>query len=735
MHSTKRKSLPDVPLFRSETPINILIVDDETQNLTVLEAILNDPGYRLVRAESAEQALLALLADEFALAILDIRMPGLTGFELAELMKTREKTANVPIIFLTAYYTEDQHSVRGYEIGAVDYLTKPVNPAALRSKVAVFAELYRERSELEQVNRTLAAVVQSSDDGIVSKDLNGIIATFNPGAERLFGYKAEEVVGKPITILIPPDRQEEEMEILACIGRGERVNHYETVRCRKDGTLVDISLTMSPVTDGQGRIIGASKISRDITERKVAEARLRESEERLRFIADSAQVGYWYWELTGDRLDWSPLCKQLFGVPPEEPMSYARFLGALHPDDRECTDRALRGYLESGEQTDYDIEFRTLWPDGTVRWIHAKGNAVFADGKPGRMAGIVLDITARKQAEEVLRRQADLLDQSHDAIFTWMFGGGISYWSKGAERLYGYTAEEAVGRRSHELLRTRSPVPLPEIESQLASEGSWYGELTHTTRDGRTVVVGSRLVRVHYDGMTYTLETNRDITERKAHEEHVRLLMHELNHRAKNMLSVVHAIAHQTATKNPDDFVELFLERIQALSASQDLLIRNEWKGVEIEDLVRAQLAHFASLIDSRIAVRGPRLRLKATSAQAVGLVLHELATNAGKYGALSTNKGRVDIWWQSAANMFTMSWTENDGPPVVAPARRGFGSMVIDTMAKQSLDGEVAIYYARSGLMWQLTCPAANALEAEERERNRDRIDQADGGTQLRTQ
>jgi two-component sensor histidine kinase len=108
--------------------------------------------------------------------------------------------------------------------------------------------------------------------------------------------------------------------------------------------------------------------------------------------------------------------------------------------------------------------------------------------------------------------------------------------------------------------------------------------------------------------------------------------------------------------------------------------------------------------------------------AQSIGLALHELATNAGKYGALSNNKGRVDIWWQAAANMFTMSWTENEGPPVVAPTRRGFGSTVINTMAKHSLDGEVALYYAPSGLMWQLTCPAANALEAQDREGNQDK-------------
>jgi PAS domain S-box-containing protein len=222
----------------------------------------------------------------------------------------------------------------------------------------------------------------------------------------------------------------------------------------------------------------------------------------------------------------------------------------------------------------------------------------------------------------------------------------------------------------------------------------------------------------------------QDVTERKAHEEQIHLLMREVNHRAKNMLSVVGAVAHQTATKNPEDFIERFSERIQALSASQDLLIRNEWKGIEIEDLIRAQLSHFDSLIDSRIAVHGPRLRLKAPSAQAIGLALHELATNAGKYGALSTNKGRVDIWWQAAATMFTMSWTENEGPPVVAPTRRGFGSTVINTMAKQSVGGEVAIYYARSGLMWQLTCPAANALEPEDREGKQDKVRSSDGAT-----
>jgi PAS domain S-box-containing protein len=204
----------------------------------------------------------------------------------------------------------------------------------------------------------------------------------------------------------------------------------------------------------------------------------------------------------------------------------------------------------------------------------------------------------------------------------------------------------------------------------------------------------------------------QDVTDRKEREEKEHLLMREVNHRAKNMLSVVDSIAHQTAARSPEDFVERFSERIQALSANQDLLVRNEWTGVDIADLVRAQLAHFADLIGSRVAVQGPPLRLSPASAQAIGLALHELATNAGKYGALSTDRGRVDISWETAGDSLSMSWTEKDGPPVFAPKRRGFGAIVMETMAARSVGGAVDLDFAPSGVRWRLTCPMAKALE-----------------------
>jgi two-component sensor histidine kinase len=198
----------------------------------------------------------------------------------------------------------------------------------------------------------------------------------------------------------------------------------------------------------------------------------------------------------------------------------------------------------------------------------------------------------------------------------------------------------------------------------------------------------------------------------KAHVEHVHLLMREASHRAKNMLSLVQAIARQTAATEPEDFIGRFTERIQALAANQDLLARNQGRGVDVEDLVRIQLAHFADLVGSRIALHGPKVRLNAATAQAIGLALHELATNAGKYGALSVDAGRVNVSWRFDSDTFAMNWIERKGPRVSRPKRLGFGTTVITSLAKLTLAGEAELDYKPSGVTWRFTCPTANAME-----------------------
>ena len=234
--------------------------------------------------------------------------------------------------------------------------------------------------------------------------------------------------------------------------------------------------------------------------------------------------------------------------------------------------------------------------------------------------------------------------------------------------------------------------------------------------DGSEFPADIMLSPIKIDQQQVVLAVVRDITERKRTEAHLQLLMQELNHRAMNMLSLVQAIARQTATRAPEDFIDTFTERIRALAANQDLLIRNEWHGVYVEDLVRAQLAHFADLVGSRIAAHGPKLRLNAAAAQAIGLALHELATNAGKYGALSTEVGGVDVDWRLDGDIFTMGWTERNGPPVRPPERQGFGNQVLDLMVRRTVSGDVRLEYAPSGLVWRLTSVGSNALEPASR-------------------
>lgn len=218
---------------------------------------------------------------------------------------------------------------------------------------------------------------------------------------------------------------------------------------------------------------------------------------------------------------------------------------------------------------------------------------------------------------------------------------------------------------------------------------------------------------VQSDGRRLALAAARDVAERQADEERIGRLMREARHRTKNILSLVQILARQTAVQEPDAFLENFCERIQALAANQDLLVRNEWHGADVGDLVRSQLGRFTNLVGSRIAVRGSKVRLNASAVQALGLAIHELASNAGKYGALSTASGHVDVDWRFGDGKFAISWTERGGPSVTPPRRRGFGTAVIEPLAERAVSGEVTLDYGPAGFGWRLTCPQENALDA----------------------
>jgi two-component sensor histidine kinase len=172
------------------------------------------------------------------------------------------------------------------------------------------------------------------------------------------------------------------------------------------------------------------------------------------------------------------------------------------------------------------------------------------------------------------------------------------------------------------------------------------------------------------------------------------------------------------------EFISQFSERIRGLSASHDLLVRNEWQNVSLAELARLQLAYVEDLLESRITVHGPDLRITAAAAQTIGMALHELATNAGKYGALSTDTGHVDIVWRleragGGGRRFTIEWSESGGPTVVAPTRHGFGWSVLCQLTKMSLGADVTLEYAPTGVIWRLGCPADRVCEGEAGQKN----------------
>jgi PAS domain S-box-containing protein len=210
----------------------------------------------------------------------------------------------------------------------------------------------------------------------------------------------------------------------------------------------------------------------------------------------------------------------------------------------------------------------------------------------------------------------------------------------------------------------------------------------------------------HPDGrMAYLIKIIQDITGRKRSDEARQLLTREVNHRSKNLLAIVQAIARQTAARSPEEFVSTFGDRLRALAANQDLLVKSEWQRLDLSDLVRSQLEYFGP-IGSRILLSGPPVMVPSTAAQALGLALHELATNAAKYGSLSNESGRVEVTWAVRGDDFFLTWCESGGPKVATPGATGFGTTVLKQMTASQLSGDVSIDYAPEGLIWHLRCP-----------------------------
>ncbi|KAB2919328.1 MAG: response regulator [Hyphomicrobiaceae bacterium] len=470
-------------------PINILMVDDQPAKLLSYEVILKGLGANLIKANSAREALEQLLKHEVAVVLIDVSMPELDGFELAEILRGHPRHEKTAIIFVSAIHLSDVDRIRGYETGAVDYVPVPVIPEILRAKVRIFVELYRNTRQLEHLNEEL---------------------------ER--------------------------------------------------------------------------RVTERTAELEASTARLRASEERLRLASEAAGFGTYDYNVSAGQIYWSPYLRHIVGLEGEDPLTLEKVLDFVHPDHRELVRQHIEGYAPGGHRR--EIEFKVVRPDGEIRWLSDRGQAV---------------------------------------------------------------------------------------------------------PDGREAAAGWRVVG-----------TTLDITERKQAEERQRLLMAELDHRVKNVLSNVSAVAHLSSHRAPSvtSFVQSLDGRIQAMSQAHALLARGAWAGADLRVLLTEVLAPFLSRARDNITIEGEPAWVRPELTQSLALTLHELATNALKHGALSSPTGKVVVSWAidpcPPPGQLRLVWRESGGPPVSQPTISGFGLTILQAAASDV--GAVAeCNFHREGFVYSL--------------------------------
>jgi PAS domain S-box-containing protein len=271
-----------------------------------------------------------------------------------------------------------------------------------------------------EASSRLAAIVTSSRDAIVGKTLDGVVTSWNAGAERMFGYPAAEMIGQSIFRLIPEDRHDAERDLLERLRRGENVEFEEAERIHRDGRRIWISLSVSPVRDAEGRLVGAASIKRDITERRRAEAELRRHQDQLRLAHRAARIGAWHWEVATRELTWDEGLRQLYGLQADETVSdLAGFLARVHPEDRERVETSFQRALQGGGGLGH--EYRIVLSSGEIRWLADLGQVGHdAEGGAIYVTGICLDITERRAAEERLR-------EAHRLQAAGQLAGGIAH--------------------------------------------------------------------------------------------------------------------------------------------------------------------------------------------------------------------------------------------------------------------------------------------------------------------
>ncbi|MBX9462842.1 MAG: PAS domain S-box protein [Aquamicrobium sp.] len=488
----------------------------------------------------------------------------------------------------------------------------------------------------------------------------------------------------------------------------------------RNGRWIELNVTVD-TADGDRRWLGTVA---DTTHR-VMQAERSAGENIYQAMAENSPAMLWMGDENGKCIFLNSALREFWGVDPED-LSTFDWTSTTHPDDVE---KLSTPFLKAmADQEPFKVEARYRRADGCYRTMRTEARPRFdrTDGTFLGMSGVNVDITDRLEAEQQVAESTRLRDAimqvSPDAIVTVDAEGHFIDFNPGAEAVFGRARAQVLGQEMDRLIvpahlraRHRAGMKRYLATGEVKILGQRL-EMSALKADGTEFPAEIAIVRIPGSEPAVFTAFIRDISARKAAEEHNRLLMGELNHRTKNILSVVQAVARQTARHTKaESFHRVFDARLLGLAASNDLLVKGDWSGVEIMDLLEAQLTHVLDDVGTRLLLSGPQVKIAAKAAQTLGMAIHELVTNSLKHGALGHPEGRVDLTWRTSARAeespFEMKWIESGLRDVTAPTSKGFGHAVIVDMVAAAFDADVDVEFRACGFRWSLRARSAEAL------------------------
>jgi PAS domain S-box-containing protein len=555
-------------------------------------------------------------------------------------------------------------------------------------------------------------ILESIDEAFYAIDSEWRFIYVNAGAERFWNRRRQDLIGRCMLEVFPtfPGSESHTAHRHAMVsGERRRLETISTV------TRLPVELNLQPTA------WGLAVYFRDITDRRRAEGDLRARDAVLTLAEESAGIGVWDVDLDTGLVHGTPQFFRIMGLPAETGVTPIQTMRNLrHPGDGE---RLLQGFVDARDsgKDDYEAEYRIVRPNGEVRWIFGRGKLIRdSAGKPVRYAGVDIDITERKRAEVESERLASIVESSDDAIVSKDLDGIIQTWNSGAARLFGYRPEEAIGRSITMVIPEDRLDEETDILARIRrGERVDHYETVRKRRDGTLIDISLTIspIRDARGTVVGASKIARDISARKHAENQQRLLLREMRHRVKNLFALAFGLvaASERSATSVKHFGQSMRDRLAALARAHELTLPSiDEQGKVSEHPTKLELLletiflpHLDPQRPDRIKTSGPDIEIGQGAVTGIALLLHELATNAAKHGALSSPEGEVDISWRLDETQAHIRWEERGGPDISgAPDTVGFGTRLSDATVVGQLGGSIAREWGAHGLTLQLVLP-----------------------------